>query len=469
MLNAAPVMVPRDPNVEIIAWFERLENASLALLVLVSTLNLAEWLTPSPGWTVLARWLPMRAGSAFAALLGTLCLMYLGTGQTGWRRWISRLLAGGVVLLGALTLLNRWFPYLPEIAREIARTNGLADRSTMSSQGAVGYLLLGLTLATMNARYRITFWLSDALALCTCMVTFTLVSAHFLSEWKVFGSSENVSASGGTLLCLSLLALCTCLRRTEGGIFSIYVGNGNAGKLARLLSPVLLLMPFLREGARARILGVGRMPADFVTALLASMASIISISLLLFLVWRINAMETEINSLALHDELTGLRNLRGFRLLAEQAMRMARRSKVPFSVLFVDLDGLKLINDSLGHDAGSEYIVEAADLLKATFRESDVLGRIGGDEFAVAGQFSRRGIGAIEQKLKEACALANSAPGRKYELSLSVGHATLDDAAHTTLNELMTGADEAMYKVKRSKKREQGQTGREASSQAPPV
>lgn len=466
MLKSAPIMVPREPNLEIIAWFERLENACLALLVLVSTLNLAEWLTPGPGWTLLARWLPMRPGSAFAALLGTLCLMYLGTGQTtGWRRWISRLLAGGVVLLSALTLLNHSFPFLPEITREIARTNGLAGHSTMTSQAAAGYLLLGITLATMTARYRIT-WLSDALALCACLVTFTLVSAHFLSEWKVFGSSENVSASGGTLFCLSLLVLSTCLRRTEGGIFSIYAGNGNAGKLARLLSPVLLLLPYLREGTRARIIGAGRMPADFVTALLASLASIISLSLLLFLVWRINAMETEINSLALHDELTGLRNLRGFRLLAEQAMRMARRSKVPFSVMFVDLDGLKLINDSLGHDVGSEYIAEAANLLKSTFRESDVLGRIGGDEFAVAGQFSRLAISAIEQKLKEGCASANSAAGRRYELSLSVGFATLDDTAHMTLNELMTGADEAMYKVKRSKKRG-GQTERAASTQAP--
>lgn len=467
MLKPAPVMVPRDPNLEIIAWFERLENTCFALLVLVSTLNLAEWLTPGPRWTLLARWLPMRAGSAFAALLGTLCLMYLGTEQTGWRRWISRLLAGGVVLLGALTLLNYSFPYLPEITREIARTHGLANRSTMTSQAAVGYLLLGLTLVTMTARNRITFWLSEALALGTCMVTLTLVSAHFLSEWKVFGSSENVSASGGTLLCLSMLVLCTCLRRTEGGVFSIFAGNGNAGKLARLLSPVLLVLPFLREAGRARIIGVGRIPSDFVTALLASLASIISLSLLLFLVWRINAMETEINSLALHDELTGLRNLRGFRLLAEQAMRMARRSKVPFSVMFVDLDGLKLINDSLGHDVGSEYISEAANLLKSTFRESDVLGRIGGDEFAVAGQFSRQGIWAIEQKLKERCALANSAAGRRYELSLSVGYATLDDTAHTTLNELMTGADEAMYKVKRSKKRVRGQTQPAASSQAP--
>src|SRR5258708_35880445 len=73
-------------------------------------------------------------------------------------------------------------------------------------------------------------------------------------------------------------------------------------------------------------------------------------------------------------------------------MRLAWRSQAPFSVLFVDLDGLKEINDSLGHAVGSAFLVETAGLLTATFRETDVIARIGGDEFAVAGQFSRAGI-----------------------------------------------------------------------------
>ena len=75
--------------------------------------------------------------------------------------------------------------------------------------------------------------------------------------------------------------------------------------------------------------------------------------------------------------------------------------------MFIDLDGLKVINDSLGHEAGSAYISEAAEILRATFRETDVLGRIGGDEFAVAGQFSRKSMPAAVNRLKESCARKN--------------------------------------------------------------
>jgi len=165
-------------------------------------------------------------------------------------------------------------------------------------------------------------------------------------------------------------------------------------------------------------------------------------------------METEIHALALRDELTGLHNLRGFRLLADQAMRMAVRAKVPFSVMFIDLDDLKVINDSLGHEAGSAYISETAEILRSTLRETDVLGRIGGDEFAVAGQFSRKAMTETVHRLKESCARKNSGEGREFVLSLSVGVATLDETNEETLDVLMAEADEAMYEAKRLKKEE---------------
>jgi len=99
--------------------------------------------------------------------------------------------------------------------------------------------------------------------------------------------------------------------------------------------------------------------------------------LLLALVWRINSMEMEIHVLSLRDEFTGVYNLRGFSLLAEQVLHLAQRSQLPLSVLFVDLDDLKEINDSFGHDVGSTYLIEIAEILKETFRETDVIGRVG--------------------------------------------------------------------------------------------
>jgi diguanylate cyclase (GGDEF)-like protein len=163
-------------------------------------------------------------------------------------------------------------------------------------------------------------------------------------------------------------------------------------------------------------------------------------------------MEEEIQQLSFRDELTGLYNLRGFRLLAEQALRLANRSHAPFSILFIDLDGLKQTNDTLGHGVGSALLVETAALLTETFRETDVIARIGGDEFAVAGQFTRAGISIAAQRLEEqASATAIEACGGQ-PLSLSIGFSTNNEHRHESLQDLLDQADLAMYDKKRSKR-----------------
>jgi diguanylate cyclase (GGDEF)-like protein len=163
-------------------------------------------------------------------------------------------------------------------------------------------------------------------------------------------------------------------------------------------------------------------------------------------------MESEIHELSLRDELTGLANLRGFRLLAEQALRMARRSHLPFSLLFIDLDQLKEINDTSGHSVGSNILSDTGKILRATFRESDVLGRVGGDEFAVAGNFSQAAITVAIHRLLEAVAQRNTHYAQKPLLSLSLGHVTSEPDAIETLDDLLEKADFAMYEDKRLKK-----------------
>jgi diguanylate cyclase (GGDEF) domain len=452
MLKTPSAILPRDPDPAIFEWFERIEYACLTLLILISLASVFAWLMPTAGWIMVAGWLPMKAESGIAVLLSTLCLMFLGTGQKQWKRWVCPLLAGIVVLRAAFVLLRYPQPYIPAMAGEFARSHGLPEQISMSPHTAGALLLLGLIMIAMVIEDRIAVWIGDVLTLMLCVLTLTLVSSNVFGKIIQADPSAGSGVLSGTLLCLFLLTVMTLLRRTENGIFSIYTGTGNAGKMARILSPILLLLPFLRETARARVIGSEIIPRHFITALLASTAAIVSIMLLMYLVWRINAMENEINTLALRDELTGLYNLRGFQMLAEQAMRLAQRSKVPFSVMFIDLDDLKLINDSLGHKVGSAYISEAAELLRTTFRETDVLGRVGGDEFAVAGQFNQRAVSFAVQRLKAECARKNDADEREFNLSLSIGHATQRHGDKETLEKLMVRADEAMYEVKRLKK-----------------
>ena len=163
-------------------------------------------------------------------------------------------------------------------------------------------------------------------------------------------------------------------------------------------------------------------------------------------------MQSEIHGLTLRDELTGLYNFRGFNLFADQAFRLARRARIPFGVLFIDMDNLKIINDELGHSAGSISLVETAKLLSATFRETDVIGRLGGDEFVVAGQFDPEEIAlAIDRLRSEPLQRRNSReplfPQPEHRLC------GIDHGADETLKSIIARADKAMYKEKRAKKR----------------
>jgi diguanylate cyclase (GGDEF)-like protein len=164
----------------------------------------------------------------------------------------------------------------------------------------------------------------------------------------------------------------------------------------------------------------------------------------------LEAANQEIQRMSLSDELTGLNNRRGFYLLAQQALRNAHRSGYPVCALFIDVDGLKRVNDDQGHDAGDAMIADMARAIKATFRESDILGRLGGDEFCVLAVNPQADVGALRSRFAQALRDFTN-PQRPYQLSASVGAAISEDDGET-LDALLARADEAMYFEKRSKK-----------------
>jgi diguanylate cyclase (GGDEF)-like protein len=164
-----------------------------------------------------------------------------------------------------------------------------------------------------------------------------------------------------------------------------------------------------------------------------------------------DAMQAELLNMAFLDDLTGLYNRRGFLMLAEQQLKLARRSGHGAFLFFLDLDGLKQINDSLGHQTGDFALMEAADLLRVTFRDSDILARFGGDEFAVlvleAGDRSEEIImRRLEENQQMQCGKQ-----RGYRLSLSLGCARFDPQHPFSIGVLMVRADEAMYEQKRKR------------------
>lgn len=163
--------------------------------------------------------------------------------------------------------------------------------------------------------------------------------------------------------------------------------------------------------------------------------------------------EEELRALSLTDQLTGLFNRRGLYLLGEHQLKLAKRRKKGIYMLYADLDNLKEINDTYGHKEGDQALMDIAALFRSAYRESDVISRIGGDEFVVIPLgTSGEEIDKIIDRLKERIDQYNASSGQKYKLSLSMGTAYYDPERPKTMDELLAEGDVAMYKEKRRKK-----------------
>lgn len=163
-------------------------------------------------------------------------------------------------------------------------------------------------------------------------------------------------------------------------------------------------------------------------------------------------LEEELRIMSFTDELTGLYNRRGFLTLAGQQLKMARRLRKGVFMLYADLDGLKAINDTFGHREGDLALIETANILKETYRDSDIIARIGGDEFAVFPlEVTGTSIDVITERLHKNLDIHNEKKGSSYKLSLSAGIAHCDSECSSSIEELLIQADKLMYDQKRLK------------------
>jgi diguanylate cyclase (GGDEF)-like protein len=168
-------------------------------------------------------------------------------------------------------------------------------------------------------------------------------------------------------------------------------------------------------------------------------------------------------ALSVTDDLTRLYNSRYLNLALRRESRLAARTGRSLSLLFIDLDGFKSINDSHGHLAGSRALVEAGSVIRGSARETDIVARFGGDEFAlILPDTGPPGAMAVAERIRERLARHRflAADGLTIHLTASVGVATIPDVA-TTADELVQAADAAMYRVK-----DRGKNGVQAAARA---
>lgn len=164
-------------------------------------------------------------------------------------------------------------------------------------------------------------------------------------------------------------------------------------------------------------------------------------------------LREELRTMSINDDLTGLYNRRGFFAVAGQQLKIAQRMKRKMFLLFIDMNGFKDINDTYGHQAGDGALVETAKILKQTFRGSDIVARMGGDEFivlAIEGD-SCEEYSSVD-RLIESVYEFNKSGKLPFILSMSIGSACYDPDNPSTLDDLIAIADKLMYDDKTNKK-----------------
>ncbi|MDY6969180.1 MAG: diguanylate cyclase [Spirochaetota bacterium] len=167
---------------------------------------------------------------------------------------------------------------------------------------------------------------------------------------------------------------------------------------------------------------------------------------------RIESLMKELHNMSYMDDLTGLYNRRGFFLLSQKQLEMAKRSNKKMFVIFIDVDNLKWINDTSGHQEGDKALVNTANILTNTFREADIIARMGGDEFAIiAMESSEDSENILFSRLQRNIDLFNQESDLNYEISVSIGIAYYDSTKEKTVDEILASADKLMYKHKKSK------------------
>jgi diguanylate cyclase (GGDEF)-like protein len=423
----------------------------LVLVGAIAATVLLAWMVPGLARMLPAGWTIMKANTALIVLLNTASLAF-SESRSARREGVGTLLAAAAALLTGTVLIEYVFRISTGIDTLLAADRLSATPGRMSPQTAVSFTILSLLIATTPLRVRRASWISDLGALALCYLVLMIASGYLFGALHLFGLSMGNRVSLQTLACLTLLTYVLILRAARSGLFSILLDSGIAGHLARTASPVVLSLPFILEVGRVNLRLGGIVSPQYAAALATSLTAVLALGFVLFMARRIDGLEQEIQALSFRDDLTGLQNRKGFLIAAERALSAARNALLPFTVLFIDLDNLKTINDTMGHDAGSLALKRFGGLLAAAFRQGDVLGRIGGDEFVVAGEFTEEEILAAAERLERTATELDFDLNLTYPLAFSFGYATSVLESTESLEQHLGRADLAMYAAKRSKK-----------------
>jgi diguanylate cyclase (GGDEF)-like protein len=365
-------------------------NTALGIVLLGSALAL--WETPAT----------RRAGKAAAAIAGSIGAVTLLEYVAGWNLGIDQLLFQDRDTPAAL------FPGRP------------------ASATALNLALLGAALLSTNSRTGRA--LKSCAALLALLISWLALSGYLFGADSVYRITPYNSMALHTAVICLFLSVGVLATRPLCWPTWVLLDRGIGGVVSRWLLPAAFFAPPLLGWIVRRGELLGSYTSSFGLAMYALASFAGSAALILLLAHRIAVLESDRNAareLALHDPLTGLANRRCFDAFLQEAFMLARRHHRPLSLLVLDVDSFKGYNDTFGHPAGDELLATLARDLEALGRASDLVARIGGEEFAIvlpetdlvgARMLAERARAGIERSSSFRC-----------PVTISVGVASLDE------------------------------------------
>ena len=422
------------------------QTTSMIVAGAIAVLTLCGWLIPSFGQVLPSSWWLMNPNTALCILFGAAAILLI---QQNISIFVVRLCGVIIIFLASLTLYGYATGQSLSIETFLAQDESAQYPGRMSAHSAAFFCILGLSFIIAEKSQDHRNNLRDVLTLLLISLVLVFFSGYFFSATNLYGHSTEIHVDVHTFITMCLLTFGNFVRGIHGGIFSSFIGFGISSYTARTTLPWALLGPFVIISVisyLSTILGISR---ENQTALSATLLTLMLFFIIVRVSNKISLLEDDLRKLALTDEMTGLYNNRAFYIIGKNAFLDSLRNDTLLVLLYFDLDGLKKTNDTLGHQIGSEMIVDFTNLLKANFRRNETIARIGGDEFVVLSKQS-----AIEialKRLAEATVAANK-KGKPYTISYSHGKIMGKAKDYQSLDELLKQADALMYENKSKKK-----------------
>lgn len=437
----------------VLAMLRRAEPPALAIIAAIAVLVLGAWFSPGLAALAPAGWSKMVANTAVGLFFAAGGLALSAEHQSPLRIRLGQVAGCAIMALGVLTLAEYITTISLQIDTWLPHSHSGSFPGRPSPQTCIGFVLLGSCLLTIREDKTGLSLFADLLAGMLVMFDLTMISGYLYGALPVTGFGPATLLSPHTLVCFSAATFVIVGRRAkQGHVLADLVGIGIGSQVVRIVLPVILVVPFIFSIVVGRLIDSGTMTGALARTLAAPAEAFLLLGIIVWMAWHLNRLERRLRELSLTDELTKLYNRRGFHFLAEQIFRNATRSRTGMTALFFDLDGLKHANDTIGHEGGSELIKAFARILVESFRETDIIGRVGGDEFTVLttgdGGQAHKILARVVGRLGD----YNMSSDLSVPLSFSVGVAEFAYGSTESLDALIARADALMYEDKLARK-----------------